>query len=209
MIRSVTSEPRQWLQSVLTIPGVVGFFLPFTSDTSPYGAATATAGFSPDSWRIRLLGILMGLALFIAAFQLRLVLSGAVSRRESTASLMLCVLGSLSPCALLLYLLVENGWPDWKLEPVMSVAILTCWLAASANLLAVVRYRERILRDTEAAISALMAGYFPNALLCLAAFWGRWQVGAYMVLLACGCYGSLIVARALKASAETRGATVG
>lgn len=195
----MTSDPRRWLTFALSIPGVVAFFLPFAAGVSPF-RATLESSLTKSEQIFALGGLLAGLAIPIAALQIRLVVSERLSRFEISASLALGLLAS--PLVLGSWLL-QAGWPESRLLLEFLIllgpaAILTVVLPILA-----LRLRRNLAQDSAVSQVFLISGYCPNAFAFLVASeFGEilLDVGAYIVLLACTCYVAMILLVALRRS---------
>jgi len=185
----MTGRPWRFIQVILSVPGVVGFFLPFTWYISPLEVVVEW----PD-WFVGSLGVLAGLAFPIFVWQLRCAIWGQLSRFEIVACV---VFGVAASIAILSLFTLERGWPELAGAGLGTIAAL---LIAGTHLLVVLGYRRRFLSNPDAALAALMGGYMPNAIIGLLGSWEmsngtwvlNWDIGAYVILLACGCYACMI-----------------
>ncbi len=172
---------------VLALPGVVALFLPFTVGVSPLIAVVKLDFSSP----FMLLAAPAFLAVPIAAWQARRCAGGRLSVIEIGLAY------SLATAAMLAVLvdtgigLSESSLPELGLS---GLALLAgCWGFAGANVLLLARNLVRRVPNEVTAEVFLLGGYLPNAVFCLIGFFPRgwfsgWDVGAYVVLIACVAY---------------------
>lgn len=185
----MTDKQWRWVKVILSVPGAVGFFLPFTWGVSPLEATSNW----PSDWDIGSLGLVMGLAFFVVLLHLRHASNIGLLWSERFACVTLGVAGSLLIAATSVYGVIKDGFGT--AHPALIIAaILPVWVLPAAQSLAVIRFRKVVFGDSAAALAALMVGYLPNAVFCLLAFWKDWDTGAYFVLLTCLCYIGMIVA---------------
>jgi hypothetical protein len=69
------------------------------------------------------------------------------------------------------------------------ILLASCWGFVAANVLLLARNLVRRVPNEVTAEVFLLSGYLPNAVLCLFLLfqWG-WNIGAYVVLIACVTY---------------------
>ena len=194
----MTDKQWRWAKVILSLPGAIGFVLPFAYGVSPLEAAMRW----PREWPLSFFGVVLGLAFFILAWHLRYAVSGRLSRPEMVACVALGIAGSILIAGNLVYLVIGSGWPSPD-QTKAWVGLIVAWCLSAAHVLVVLRYHRRFFTDSDAAVAALMAGYLPNASFCLLIFIEGWQIGAYVVLLACCCYIGMIAATTRRLSLQT------
>ena len=188
----MTSDPRRWLSFALSIPGVVAFFLPFAAGVSPFRAAFESS-FTRSEQIFALGGLLAGLAIPIAALQIRFVISECLSRFEISASLALGLLAS--PLVLGSWLL-PVGWPERRLLLEFLILLAPAAILTVVLPILALRLRRHVAQDSDVSQAFLVSGYCSNAFAFLVASEFdeiRLDVGAYVVLLACTCYVAMIL----------------
>lgn len=193
----LSTEYRHWLFVMLSVPGVIGFFLPFYSGYSALDAAMMW----PDDSGTGSLGLVMGLAHLTLAWHLRRALAGPLSRPEKLACAALGLAGSLLTAGIFLHAMMADGFlSNSGLALIIAVTFVVFFLPAAHAYFAF-RFRTRILHEGSAAVATLTAGYLPNAVICLLMFYDGLQIGAYTVLTACCCYVGMIAATASRLGA--------
>ena len=158
------------LLTVVGMAGIAGLFLPFTFSTSPADAVS-----NKELWR---LALPFFLAVLASAASIRWVISGSFSGSEraiayAASALMVGVTLSL--------------WVPFKDGP----ANIQEWLAFVSPVPILALGIHFLIRNSRMGPSrkfnpmiAFQITYIANAVLCLIAFFGNWQLGAYCVLVA-------------------------
>jgi hypothetical protein len=170
----------QVLITALGSAGVLLIFLPFTWSTSPLSAVIR--GRSANIWQ---LGLPFFLAILVTVASIRRLVSGRWSRSETivdyiTALIMMCVTLSLYGRNL--------GWPidlanlEWPQSTREQFAMSIPLLSVIIGVPLILRNRRRGLPEGWNAVVSMQIAYFANGLLCLLAFIGDWQIGAYLTL---------------------------
>jgi hypothetical protein len=161
------------LAVVLGFAGVLSLFLPFASGESPVSVVSRPEAFS-GIWQIALPFFLAPL---ISAASMRWIFSGRLSTLENAVA---CLAG-LGAVFLTLFVLFQAPRP----------ATLRDWLASAAALIIILAGSPVIFRNWRSgmplglnAILSMQVAYLANGSLCLIAFWGEWQSGAYAAFLA-------------------------
>jgi predicted MFS family arabinose efflux permease len=149
--------------------GIVALSLPFAYDYSPIEAV-----FKKGQWPFALPFFLSILA---SAASIRWIISGSFSRPEQIIAYAL----STAMAGVTMSLYVNSyGWPsniqEW-LSMIIPISILLFGVYAIIRNVGVGRYKKF------SPIMALQVAYLANAVLCLIEFFGKWQAGAYCVLV--------------------------
>jgi hypothetical protein len=158
----------RWL-TVLGTTGIAALILPFTDDYSPLKAAV-----EQGLWRLAVPFFLAPLA---SAASLRWIVSGRLSPLER---LIAYVVSAAMVCVTVSVYFMIASWPSGRQE----------WLSMVMPAVALVTGIAVLIRSSRlgriAAVGPVLAiqvAYLCNGLLCLIAFFGDWQVGAYFVLV--------------------------
>ncbi len=166
------------LTALVGLAGIVALFLPFTSDESPVSAA------SGQFWR---LALPFFLTVLVCLGSLRWIVAGRLSHVEVVVG----CLASVSSACLTLTLYLQDIRPsdlrDW-------VSFLVPPIILIVGVALVVRNRRRGLPGGLTTLTSLQVAYLANCLLCLIAFFGEWQAGAYFALLTALVYLAQIAA---------------
>jgi hypothetical protein len=167
------------IQLLLTIAGGIGIFaiiLPFTWDVSPFAAATASRGelLAKDLWRPAMPFFLPAL---ITIASLRWLISGTLSRSER---MIVYVMSAASVCITLSFIVNPSGWPTDLIEWLIMVIPLVTF---GFGIISLLRTRYNVMLKPFRAIMSMQVAYLANCLLCLSAFFGQWQIGAYCSLV--------------------------
>ena len=146
--------------AVLTIPAVLQLFIPFSFDVSPF-----------DALFIKPQLFLMALPFFIVVpvflMNLQLLIKNDIKRMERIVFYILGMTGGILAVVSSVWVIFQN--PEWKEH--MNVFFL-CWAAVIAvAALEIFLIRKGISPVVNAQI-VLLAGYIPNALFCIAGFFG-------------------------------------
>ncbi len=170
---------------VLALPGVVAPFLSFTYHISPLKTIVEFG-----SGRLWVLGAPFFLAMPIAAWQVRRCAVGRLSPIE-------IALAYFFATAAMLPVLVGTAiaLSDSELPPLVLVVLAGLGGVVGANVLLLVRNLVRRVPNQVTAEVFLLGGYMPNAVLCLLGLAHDWNVGAYVVLIACIAYLLTIILR--------------
>lgn len=175
------------LTALLGLAGIVALFLPFTSDESPVSAAAG------QFWR---LALPFFLAVLVTLSSLRWIVAGRLSRFEVAAG----CLASISAACLTLTLYLQDIRPsdlrDW-------ISLLVAPIVLIMGGVLVVRGRRRGLPGGLTTLMSLQVAYLANCLLCLIAFFGEWQAGAYFALLTALVYLAQIAAAGIIRSGQS------
>jgi hypothetical protein len=158
------------LLTVVGMTGIAGLFLPFAYGTSPVNAVS-----DKELWRLALPFFLSVLA---SAASIRWIISGSFSGRERTISY--AVSASMAGVTLSMWFPFKDGpttLQDW-LAMVSPDAIL------ALGVYFLVRNSRRESSRKFNPVMATQIPYVANAALCLIAFFGEWELGAYCVLVA-------------------------
>jgi hypothetical protein len=150
------------------LAGIVSLFLPFTSDVAPISATI-----DHSLWR---LALPFSLAVLVSAAFLRRLFTGALSQLECAAGYFAAAGAALVTLSLFVVDFKPSGARDWA-----SVAAGLLTVIAGGGI--VVRNWRNDLPHSLNCLVSMQVAYLANSLLCLVAFWGEWQVGAYTVLL--------------------------
>ena len=158
------------LLTVAGITGIVALFLPFTWGKSPVDAVS-----DKELWR---LALPFFLAVLASAASIRWVISGSFSRLERTIAYVV----SASMVGVTL-----SRWFPWEDRP----ATILEWLGAVSPELILALGGYFLIRNSRMGpsrnfnpVMAIQIAYLANAVLCLIAFFGDWELGAYCVLVA-------------------------
>jgi hypothetical protein len=164
----ITSSAHLML-TVVGMTGIVALSLPFAYDYSPIGAV-----FKKGLWPFALPFFL---SIFASAASVRWIISGSFSRTEQIIAYALST--AMAGVTLFLYL-NSDGWPsnvqEW-LSMIIPIAILLFGVYAIIRNVSVGRYKKFN------PVMALQVAYLGNAVLCLIEFFGKWQAGAYCILV--------------------------
>jgi hypothetical protein len=158
------------LLTVVGIIGIVGLFLPFTFGTSPMNAVS-----DKELWR---LALPFFLAVLASAASIRWVISGSFSGRERAIAYV--VSASMAGVTLSLWFPFRDGPAnirEWLAfvspEPILALGVY--FLIRNSRMGSSRNFNP---------VMAIQIAYLANAVLCLIAFFGDWQLGAYCVLVA-------------------------
>ena len=156
------------LLTAVGMTGIVGLFLPFT-----YGASPVDAVSDKQLWR---LALPFFLAVLASAASIRWVISGSFSGRERA----IAYLVSASMAGVTLSLWFGDGpatMQEWLafVSPGPILALGVYFLIRNS--------RMEPSREFNP-VMAIQIAYLANAVLCLIAFFGGWERGAYCVLVA-------------------------
>ncbi len=166
------------LAALLGLAGIIVLFLPFTGDESPLSAAAG------QFWR---LALPFFLAVLVSLGSLRWIVAGRLSHFEATAG----CLASMSAACLTLTLYLQDISPS-DLRDWVSLLVAPIVLIVGGVLVVISRRRGLPLGLTT--LMSLQIAYLANCLLCLVAFFGEWQAGAYFALLTALVYLAQIAA---------------
>lgn len=152
------------------IAGIFGLFLPFAYGFSPLEAL--------KEWELWKLAVPFFLAPFATAASFRWILSGSFSRIERA---MAFILSSGAAAVTLRQYFVTDNWSssfeDWLLWfiPLVTYSIGVFLLIRNSRIAKAREFNP---------VMALQTVYLANALMCLVGFFGKWETGAYCVLMA-------------------------
>jgi hypothetical protein len=149
--------------------GAVALFLPFTSGVSPWRGLW-------DFDKIWMVAVPFFVALPLLYLSGRLLLVGGVGLSTRRLAGVLSVAVILVTVAF--YVVPGDGpsWSSWRER--MTWVVPIALIILEAGLLWRLRRRGQV---DALALSTLIGAYLPNAALCLIAFGGDWQVGAWFV----------------------------
>jgi hypothetical protein len=171
------SDMRFRFHLLLTTVGAIGIpaiFFPFAWSTSPIGAAV-----EKDLWR---LAWPFFLPVLVTAANARWLFTGRISGAERIIEYLA---GAAMFCITLSLYATMPGWPtDLRTWIGLSLPIGAGVIAA----ITILRVRRNKMQSPIAAIVPMQLAYLANCLLCLASFWGAWEIGAYCVLLTAVAY---------------------
>ncbi len=158
------------LLTVVGMTGIAGLFLPFTFGTSPLEAAS-----TKELWR---LAVPFFLAVLASAASIRWVTSGSFSGSERAIAYV--VSASMVGVTLSLWFPLKDGpanIQEWLafVSPVPILALGIYFLIRNSRIGPSREFNP---------VMAIQIAYIANALLCLIAFFGNWERGAYYVLVA-------------------------
>jgi hypothetical protein len=159
------------LLTVVGMTGIAGLFLPFTFGASPLEAAS-----TKEFWR---LAVPFFLAVLASAASIRWVISGSFSGGERTIAYVISA-SMVGVTLTSLWLLSKEGpanIQEW-LAFVSPVPILTL-----GGYFLIRNSRIGPSREFNP-VMAIQIAFIANAVLCLIAFFGNWELGAYCVLIA-------------------------
>jgi hypothetical protein len=158
------------LLTVVGMTGIAGLFLPFTFGTSPVDAAS-----NKELWR---LALPFFLAILASAASIRWVISGSFSGRERAIAYV--VSASMVGVTLSLWFPFEGGpatLQEWLAivspEPILALGVY--FLIRNSRMTPSRKFNP---------VMAIQIAYLAHAVLCLIAFFGDWELGAYCVLVA-------------------------
>jgi hypothetical protein len=157
------------LLTVVGMTGIAGLFLPFTFGTSPAEAAS-----TKELWR---LAVPFFLAVLASAASIRWVVSGSFSGSERAIAYVI----SASMVCVTLSLWFSKDGPaniqEWLafVSPVPILALGAYLLIRNSRMGPSRKFNP---------VMAIQVAYLTNAVLCLIAFFGNWELGAYCVLVA-------------------------
>ncbi len=180
--------------AILALPGLLGLFLPFVFDTSPLKVALNAS--DPPYTNVVWSAVPVFLAVIIAVWMLRRLLSHRISAVEVILAYLLSSLSMLSILALML------GGDAKNIDTRGILALGAAGVLALLNVLFLVRNVRERLNVEDAAEAFLLAGYLPNAVFLLIVFSVRSesdflgqqpQAGFFAVALACAAYVTSIV----------------
>ncbi len=170
------------ITALIGLVGLTSLFLPFAEDESPLTVLGDRSLFV-SVWRITLPFFL---ALPVSAYSFRLAIAGAMTRCESALAFAV----SMSVACLTLSLCFDlrglTGFRDW-----LSIAVIPVLLLAGLFIM-VKNWRGGVIHGMNALVS-LQISYLINCVVCLIAFFGEWQPGAYCALLTTFVYGYQII----------------
>ena len=165
--------------TILGMAGVAGLFLPFV-----YGVSPVAAAFHEHMWLLALPSFLAPLAI---AASVRWIMSGSFSRLERAIAYLL----STAMVAMLLVIYADSeNWPTGLQEWISFVAAPAVWFLGAYFLF---RNSRNPASRAFNPVLALQTAYIANGLLCLLAFYGEWQVGAYFVLVTASVFALQII----------------
>ena len=175
-MKTIMSEARsqsslQWLLMIAGVIGIPAIFLQFTMDTSPWRASVDV---DYGLWKIALptffpIPVVIGL--------LRLLITKKLSLPERLVAYFMSM---MSVVVTLTIYTKDNGWPagtnDWFgfVLPLITIGL---------GVFILVSTRRDAMLQPYRAIMSMQIAYVANALLCLGAFFGQWQIGAYFSLV--------------------------
>jgi hypothetical protein len=150
--------------------GIAGLFLPFTFSTSPVDAIS-----DKELWRFALPFFL---AVVASAASIRWISSGSFSGSERAIAYV--VSASMVGVTLSLWFPLKDGpatIQEWLAfvspEPILALGVY--FLIRNSRMGASRKFNP---------VMAIQIAYLANAVLCLIAFFGDWELGAYCVLVA-------------------------
>lgn len=167
---------------ILALAGLPALFLPFANDITPFETVLHHPPFQPGG-RIWYLAAPAFLAIVIAAWVVRRFLRRKISRVEIALAYLL---SSASMLPILIISIME--FPprsfdavDFLGKGVMAVA----WILALLNVFLLVSNLRKPMAPENTAEVFLLAGYLPNAVVCLLAYSSWLQSGGILVAIAC------------------------
>lgn len=158
------------------VAGSAAIVLPFTFSTSPL---TALSSGESSIWMVAAPFWSMLVLLHVSV---RLLRVGSLSLVEHRVAMILSIAMLVDTLAFVVRALTGSG-NDWMTDPKQWGALLAPVLLAIAALVLVRRLRGRASLGV-VTVCAIVGGYLPNAALCLIAFAGDWQIGAWVSLAA-------------------------
>jgi hypothetical protein len=173
----MTVRPMLRLVAVATLAGVPALFLNFAYNVSPLDALLEAGGDAEGVWR---LGLPFFLIVPLAALAARFGRSGRLTKGDRIAAYAAAAVAA--GVTLSLYLISR---PEaHSTQEIASMTAPLVMLAAGAWLFLRVRRAAG-----PAPLVALEVPYLANMLLCLIAFQGEWQAGAWCALAATAATG--------------------
>jgi hypothetical protein len=166
------------LATLLGFAGIVSLFLPFTYDESPVSAVTGR-----DFWR---LALPFFLAVPVSLASIRWIMTGTLSQFERVAGYVVSIIVACLTMSLYFQDTSPSGTRDWISIVIPPVTFI------SGGFLVIKKGRKYLPLGLNMLVS-LQVAYLANCLLCLVAFFGEWQAGAYFALLTAVVYLAQIV----------------
>jgi hypothetical protein len=155
------------------VTGTAAVFLPFTSNVPPFGAVVPDSMI--DVWRLAWPFFLI---VPIAVLGVRVARSGRLTRADAIVAYALAI--GVAGLTLSQYMTgpLKVDRTQEAISMVLPIVLLTGggWL--------VWHFRRASGAGNLSPLAALAVPYVANMLLCLIAFWGDWQIGAYVSVAA-------------------------
>jgi len=156
------------LLTIVGMTGIVGLFLPFTFGTSPVDAVS-----DKELWR---LALPFFLAVLASAASIRWVISGSFSGAERAIAYV--VSASMAGVTLSLW------FPDRPVTMQDRLAFVSPVPILALGFYFLIRNSRMEPSREFNPVMAIQIAYLANAVLCLIAFFGGWELGAYCALVA-------------------------
>jgi hypothetical protein len=185
------TRPRRYLCLLLSVPGILVIFLPFTEffgPVTPLEHLREVVGIGQPLFFTWALAAGSLLAIPIALWHVRSLIGAGSSVFEQALALVLSTAAMSSVIWAVLEHLVR--WSNlaeallWLAIPILLALINVAWLARSL-------VKKQPFRA--AAERFLVLGYLPNATLALLIFNEALRSGAAMAGIACACYLAMVV----------------
>ncbi len=199
----------KFLYPLLTIPGVVSLFLPFTDGLSIFGASTGVLAqlfFSPlniilenDNHTIGREILLISYPLFLPClvflWSIRVLINIPLTKAEIVVAYLLFTLAIISLFVATLY----------RLDRVENFVLYTILILILISIFVVINnQRKHVPHEINASVSIHLA-YIPNAVFCLVSFRDNLETGAYLAIFTCILYAIktiILIKRAWKLTSE-------
>jgi hypothetical protein len=171
------------LRVILGIPAIVLLFLPYTFNTSPWGAVHGWGEFFGGP-QIALLGGPFSLSVLIFMAEAQLFLKKSLPKTERAICRTLAYAALACPLVFMTLGVRDNGFNE---EIIRAFLIFGIPFLIAVSLM----FLARRLGPEKATLVTLRAAWLPNAIICGIMFWAddrgnlsvvpfRWQIGAYL-----------------------------
>jgi hypothetical protein len=157
------------LLTLLAMAGIAGLFLPFTSGVSPAMAAPVSG-----VWR---LAVPFFLSVLASAASIRWIVSGSLSRAESA----IAYVASAAMAGVIVSMWFALGDESQSIRD--WVAVVSPGPILALGIYFLIQNSKTGPSRNFNAVMAIEVAYLANAVRCLIAFFGEWQVGAYCALV--------------------------
>lgn len=165
------------LLTVLGTAGIAALFLPFAWNASPTKAVVS--GFLV----LFAIAIPFFLSVLVSAAYVRWMISGLLSRPERAISYVASSMMAFSTLYAIISEGLGGGWPEPSDVRGWLIVVIPVLTLLSGVYFVIKKLRNKGPKEVSA-IMAMQFAYLSNALLCLIAYFGDWQIGAYFVVVA-------------------------
>jgi len=188
------------VQIVLSMPGVVGLFLPFTGNASPL------LGIRNFSWDESIWYLIIStlMAVVILGWQAQRLAFTPISPLGQKALTWLALVAALLPMSVILISVIPGGLSSLDFHRVAAITGCVMCAALSTSLfVGYYRNQEKSVDRLESLLhSSPLIVYTYWLIRIIPTFPGGWEVGTYVIFLAACCYIFMIVLMWKKFSAQ-------